>query len=56
MTIDQWFTTLTNIKTDKQTDRQTLICQMATLLTMVLPEKEDISNPKKLVVKIGSFV
>ena len=32
----------------RQTDRQTLNCRMATLLTMVPPEKEDLSNKKKI--------
>ena len=42
----------------RQTDRQTLNCRMVTLLTMVPPEKEGLSNNnnKKKIVKIGPFV
>ena len=38
-----WFAAETNIKID----RQTLNCLMATLLTMVPPEKKNLSNKKK---------
>ena len=46
---DSWsiftgFTAQTNIKTD----RQTLNCRIAKLLTLVPPEKEGLSNKKKL--------
>ena len=39
----------------RQTERQTLNCQMATLLTKVRLEKEDLSN-KKEIMKIEAFV
>ena len=37
-----------NKSSDRKTDRQTLNCRMATLLTMIPPEKEDLSKKKKI--------
>ena len=48
MTIDQFLHDLQPKQILRQTDRQILNCRMATNLTMVSPEKEDLSNEKKL--------
>ena len=45
-----WLTARTNIRRD----RQTLTCRMITLLTMMPPEKEDLSMKK--IMEIGAFV
>ena len=56
MTIDQFLHDLQPKQILSQTDRQTLYCRMATLLTMVLPEKEDLSNNNdKKYMQIGAF-
>ena len=47
MTIDQVLHDLQSKQILRQTDRQTLNCRIATLLTMVPPEKEGLSNKKK---------
>ena len=48
MTSDQFLHDLQPKQILKQTGRQTSNCWMATLLTMVPPEKEDLSNKKKI--------
>ena len=57
MTIDQFLHYLQPNQIPRQTDRQTLICRMATLLIMGPPEKEDLSNKQtKKKTKIRVFV
>ena len=47
MTIDQFLHELPSKQKVRQTDRQTLNCQMATLLAMVPPVKEGLSYKKE---------
>ena len=54
MTIDQFLHDLQPKQILRQTDSQTLNCRMAILLTVVPPEKEDLSYSKKM--KIAAFV
>ena len=58
MTIDQFLQNLQHKQILRQTDKQTLDCRIATLLTMAPPEKEDLSNNNnnKRIIKIGAFV
>ena len=44
--VDQFLHDLQHKQILRETDRQTLNCRMAIFLTMVLPEKEDLSNKK----------
>ena len=48
VTINQFLHDLWLKQILRQTDRQITNCRMATLLTMVPPEKEDLSNKKTL--------
>ena len=54
MTIENFLHDLQSKQILRQTDGQTLNCRMATLFTMIPPEKKDLSNRKNM--KIGAFV